>query len=1256
MLGAVALTLVTAGGTQSRADDVDVQQTVPTQVEQSAPVTPQRVDGDVRDLPKPPAWQPGDPVREIPRRYYPKPGMHAARDPEGSDRLVPMQQQEGQDQVQGTGTFSTPSRTFSGIGFSGVNPPDPTGAVGPNHYIQSINGGGGALVRIFDKAEPTPNILADFTLDSLGSGQCGSGFGDPIVLYDRQADRFLLSEFSGSGNNLCMYVSQTSDPVTGGWFAYQFTAPSFPDYPKYGTWPTDMNDGDGSYIVTSNDGGPGIYAMDRGNMLVGNAATYIRVTIPGLPGFGFEAPTPADLDGAITPAAGASAVIMRHRDTESHSGPAAPEDLLEMWTFDVDWVNTGNSALTQQPSIDVAEFDSSLCGLSSFNCFPQPGTGTTLDPLREVIMNRLQYVHHFDGTETIVGSFVVDIDGNNTGGVRWFELRGGTPNWTLHQEGTYSIDSDNRWMSSAAIDQSLNIALAYNVSSSTQFPSLRYTGRQSDDTLGTMTQAEGIIFDGTASNGSNRYGDYSHMSLDPEDDCTFWFTGEANASSSWKTQIASFRFEACGCDLLPELPALSAANNGDNRVDLQWDDSDLTTVSEYRVMRSRTPGGPYVKIATVTDSSPGIGNDLGYEYSDFDVDGGIDYYYVVRASDGAACTSAVSNEEAVTATGACTLGPVFAGLAGVSAPQFGICTLDLAWAPAAPECGGPLLYNVYRSTDSGFVPGAGNLLAGGISTTVLSDVNQLVDGTFYYYIVRAVDTANGEEDQNTVRRANEPDGVGGGNCTTGSSCADNPFVDVNPEGPLTRCQNDGPTLTADLTSGNGPFTYQWIRDGVAIAGATGEDFHPIDMGLHTYNARVSAVSCPDEVFDGLNTTIDRVNRPLFSGLGSATNPQASNCTVNLQWNAATTVCGGPLTYTVFRDTTAPVATTYDNLIAGGLTGTAYTDTHDLADSQTYHYTVRAFDHSTQQYDDNTVFRSATPDGPFNGLQEAYFEDFSNPAVPAGWTVTTGPGPHTCGAWAVAGAAGSRPSGGSGNYFIADNRCSPLLPRTSTTATSPAIDLVIPGVQAVELQVNLRFDYTSANTVETGAVEVWDGSQWVVLWASNMSDVNQLMSWDVSAYALNNPAFRVRFDYQNATTDQYFSIDNLRVITDVVSVCATAAAGPPSVPPGSLLTTRSGAGIDLTWDASCGANDYNLLFGDLADVSTYTLQGGVCNLGASGSFSWTSLPPGDIFFLLVGSDGATESSWGRDTGLGERNGSNSSNQCGVTTKDPTNVCY
>ena len=145
-----------------------------------------------------------------------------------------------------------------------------------------------------------------------------------------------------------------------------------------------------------------------------------------------------------------------------------------------------------------------------------------------------------------------------------------------------------------------------------------------------------------------------------------------NASSNWSTQIASFRFDACGCDLFPLPLSITGGPNGDNQVDVSWDDSELPEVIEYRVQRSRTMGGPYQTIAVVADTSPGTGNSGSYTYQDATVSGGITYYYVVRASDGGACTSDFSNELAATATGLCTLPPIFAGLETVETPNSGI--------------------------------------------------------------------------------------------------------------------------------------------------------------------------------------------------------------------------------------------------------------------------------------------------------------------------------------------------------------------------------------------------------------------------------------------------------------------------------------------------------------------------------------------------------------------------------------------------------
>ncbi|MEI2692079.1 MAG: carboxypeptidase-like regulatory domain-containing protein [Anaerolineae bacterium] len=159
-------------------------------------------------------------------------------------------------------------------------------------------------------------------------------------------------------------------------------------------------------------------------------------------------------------------------------------------------------------------------------------------------MWRLSY-RNFGSRQTLVGNFSTDV-GSDRAGVRWFELRKTGANWTLFQEGTYAPGSVSRWMGGIAMDKSGNIALGYNVGSSSTYPSLRYVGRLASDSAGTMPRGEYTIVNGSAANASNRYGDYSSMNVDPVDDCTFWFTGQWNDASQWKTRIAKMKFDSCG--------------------------------------------------------------------------------------------------------------------------------------------------------------------------------------------------------------------------------------------------------------------------------------------------------------------------------------------------------------------------------------------------------------------------------------------------------------------------------------------------------------------------------------------------------------------------------------------------------------------------------------------------------------------------------------------------------------------------------------
>ena len=420
--------------------------------------------------------------------------------------------------------------SFNGIGFTGVQPPDPCVAASNEYVVQMINGSGGAKYKVWNKIGGS--LSGSLNFDNLFSGY--SGLGDPIVLFDQLANRWFLSEFS-SGGKLLVAVSETNDPL-GSYFTYVFSTPSFPDYPKYSVWHD-------AYYCTANENSSSIYAFQRDSMLVGGQANLIRKVVGNLSGFGFQTLTPVNFEGT-TPTT-SPATFWRHVDDEAHyPGQADPfSDWVEYWKFVPDFTTPSNSSFLGPNTITVSDFDSDLNGYFAFSAIKQPNTSTKLDPLREVFMNRMNY-RNFGLFESLVACHVTDVNGSDWAGMRWYEFRKtDTTNWTLYQEGTYAPDSDSRWMGAIDINANGSICLAYSVSSTSTYPSLRYTGRNVNDAPGVMTLTEQVIVAGGGSNNANRYGDYAAMSVDPADDSTFWFTGEYNPTSTWSTRIAHIQLD-----------------------------------------------------------------------------------------------------------------------------------------------------------------------------------------------------------------------------------------------------------------------------------------------------------------------------------------------------------------------------------------------------------------------------------------------------------------------------------------------------------------------------------------------------------------------------------------------------------------------------------------------------------------------------------------------------------------------------------------
>jgi hypothetical protein len=427
----------------------------------------------------------------------------------------------------GSGTMRAPLVNINGQ--SGAFPPDPTGAAGLNHYVQGVN----TSYRIYNKDGSTSGLPPSLPLSSLWPGSTSDG--DPIIMYDKHADRWVITQFQVSGNKILFAISQTPDP-TGSYYTYEYSMTSFPDYPKYSIW----SDG---YYMTSNSFSQSAVVFDRQKMLAGDpTAGSIRLNFSGAV-FQFKSVLPADADGVLPPYGTPN--YMFHIQDDSWNGVSF--DHIKVFKFEANWDNPSSSSVTVSQSIPTAPFNANFT--QSWNDIPQPGTTQRLDAIATILNYRAQYMR-WTGYNTVMLCHVVDVNNasgisNKRAGIRWYELRqyGDDGDWEIYQQGTYAPGNEHRWMASIAMDKYGDIAMAYSISSSTLFPSIAYTGRYSWGELGTMTQAEFFAVEGTGSQtGGNRYGDYSHMSLDPEDQSIFWFTGQyLGNNGARRTRIFSFR-------------------------------------------------------------------------------------------------------------------------------------------------------------------------------------------------------------------------------------------------------------------------------------------------------------------------------------------------------------------------------------------------------------------------------------------------------------------------------------------------------------------------------------------------------------------------------------------------------------------------------------------------------------------------------------------------------------------------------------------
>jgi hypothetical protein len=450
----------------------------------------------------------------------------------------------------------------NGIGFPGFTmtgePPDTNGAVGTTQYVQWVN----SAFSIFSKAAGT--LIAGPTngnvlFSSLTGSICSNtNRGDIIANFDKLNSRWILTQFAfttGSGGTTlnqtygqCIAVS-TTDDAAGTYHVYQYNFPDFPDYPKLGVWPD-------AYYITYN-----MFSHSTGGFVHAQACAYdaagMRAGLPSPAAVCFAAPTndfslmPSDVDGTTAPPAGAPNPMWTLYDNAG---------TLHLYNFHVDFVTTSNSSFAGPASLSVPAFNfvcNNFAG-STATCVNQPGTTQLLDTLGDRMMYRAAYRNRA-GVQSLMLNHSVDATGapSHYTGVRWYEMRiteanSGAPyTASVFQAATQApATSEHRWMPSIAMDKNGNVMLGYSVSNGVNtFPSIRITGRTRTEPRGFM-ESETNVASGIGSQvGHSRWGDYSGLTVDPVDDCTFWYTTEyfntGNSDFAWSTRIASFKFASC---------------------------------------------------------------------------------------------------------------------------------------------------------------------------------------------------------------------------------------------------------------------------------------------------------------------------------------------------------------------------------------------------------------------------------------------------------------------------------------------------------------------------------------------------------------------------------------------------------------------------------------------------------------------------------------------------------------------------------------
>ena len=703
----------------------------------------------------------------------------------------------------GTRPAPTTKLNINGVN-NGSYPHDPSGAAGGNYYMQAVNA---TTYRIINKLTGTT-----ITTGSLGNlwSPATPNDGDPIIMYDRFADRWFISQFGVSGNKIYVGVSTTNDPG-GSYYTYTFTSPAFPDYLKFSIW----HDG---YYMTSNQSSQKVFAFERNVMLTGGVARAVYASFNPPDGGGFFCPLPADADGnGGLPTSGACP-IFSYSDNGWGGGNT---DAVQIYQMAVNWTPTTPTAtISFVAAVPTAAFDGSYN--AQWNDIAQPGTTQKLDGIGGVVTYRAQW-RKWSGYNTVVLTWGVKISTTQRS-IMWAELRQNqsTGAWSMYQQGIYNPDNYYRWVSSIAMDDAGNISLCYTKSgSSTVYPGLYYTGRLSTDPLNQMTFAEGTAVAGLVSQtgGINRWGDYSHTSLDP-DGATFWHTAEwggGNASNPKRTRIYSF-----------QLASSNTAN-----VSITSSDADNVICSGQSVTFTATP------------LNGGTTPSYQWQVNGANVGTNSNTYTTSSLPSGAIVTCIMTSSQS--------------GVIGSPATSNAITTTVVQ--PVEPTISINGTNTICAGTAVTFTTSTSN---SGSSPSYQWQVNGTnVGSNSPVYVTSSL--TNGAQVTVTMTSS--------ANCASPTSVTSTPFVvTVNPTPSTPTVTNNAGVLTSSSSTGN-----QWYLNGTLIPGATGQTYTPTANGVYTVkvtqNGCTSSASSPVTI-NGVG--IEEMN---MFGLNIFPNPSQGNFTV-----------------------------------------------------------------------------------------------------------------------------------------------------------------------------------------------------------------------------------------------------------------------------------------------------------------------------------------------------------------------------------------